>query len=47
MISLSESLLYLITPADIIDPDVLIPMVTNAVKSGADIIQFRNKSVTA
>jgi thiamine-phosphate pyrophosphorylase len=44
--SLSESLLYLLTPPDIIDPDVLIPMVILAVRAGADIIQFRNKSAT-
>lgn len=47
MKSLSDSSLYLLTPADIIDPDVLIPMVILAVRSGADIIQFRNKMASA
>lgn len=42
----SESFLYLLTPAEIIDPSVLIPMVIQAVRAGADIIQFRNKSAT-
>ncbi|MGA1864632.1 MAG: thiamine phosphate synthase [bacterium] len=42
--SLSESLLYLLTPPDITDPDALISMVVLAVRAGADIIQFRNKS---
>ncbi len=42
--NLSGSLLYLLTPSDIIDPDVLIPMVIQAVRAGADIIQFRNKT---
>lgn len=44
---LAESSLYLLTPSDIIDPGMLIPMVIEAVRAGADIIQFRNKTGTA
>lgn len=47
MKSLTESSIYLITPPDVIDPDVLIPMVIQAIRAGADIVQFRNKMASA
>jgi len=43
---LAESSLYLLTPPDIIDPGILVPMVVEVVRAGADIIQFRNKTGT-
>lgn len=45
--NLPESLLYLLTPAHIIDPDILIPLVIQTLRAGADIIQFRNKQDSA
>ena len=41
--NLPESLLYLLTPPHIIDPDILIPLTIQTLRAGADIIQFRNK----
>ncbi len=41
--SLLNSSLYVLTPPDIIDTDLLIPMVIKAIRAGADIIQLRNK----
>lgn len=43
MKTLSESFLYLLTPPDLLDPDILSPMIIKAIHAGADIIQFRNK----
>ena len=44
--SLPDSLLYLLTPSHIIDPDILIPMVIQTLRAGADVIQFRNKQAS-
>ena len=43
---LKDSVLYLLTPSDVVEPDLLFPMIIEAVRNGADIIQMRNKTAT-